>query len=953
MRLAKMRLGLEGGELVFATAAVCLAVAFASQTVSAASTFHWKLDSSTWGDPNDPANWDVGSAGGGNPSGLVPSSADSIYTGSYLFDLAGGSLTAGTIMYVGVSWDALRTFQVTNGTFTLATKMQTRSVHMDIWAGGKVVFPAGSTWFRGDGMGNDRYGVDVVHAGGRLELLGTVKPWHANVTVEDGGYLLMDPTSIDLSSSWFPSHFVNCGTCEMPNGVQGVPSGQNNNGKVPTFNFTQRAGTWRIGGPFAWFDALSAITANRSGEAKVTIEGGRIEATGRVTFPYVQTCSVKAGASVTVDVAAGALFELSVFELGSGASIVKTGAGAIFVDSAIPPALRVQEGFVGFRSPVTDETVAGLQGVGGICFGAPGNRLDSFAGYQSFGWSLDGQCFSDGDVVFSSSDAAIREFVLESIEANLPASSSVQLAVDGENIVVVPRSYIYDITVQEGETNGLDSATATMKLGTNHITTAQFSTLTLHPNSVINKYGGGTLRSSSSLAGFTGQINVRGGVLSVTGVNQLGSEEEGGNAPEVRVFDGATLAIETSSGTAAANAIKLRNAIRLAGSGHGGLGALLLNSSNSQRNIFSRGSTITFDGDALIGSTCSVMFDNVGSGFVMNGHTVTLRNLLGTGAGHSTFTFGSPQFIRPGNMVVDRMTLSMQSAKGIWGGSAENTLTLTNSAILSFYSTRTACEWKLVCHEGSAIGPGGADTVYSDVGVTNVNLWCGPVRLEGDVTLSISSPHRGFAFLGPVSGPGGIVAKGCWAQLANPNNSFEGGVTAQDQGNGIGGIAAYADGAIPCAATLKGAELRLMDATKQYSLPALALEEAAGKKAVLNVNSAAGCAIGDLAGFGVVSNGGVTVTGRYTMPRAGLESGGSLAVDGGFTYAASASAAVDDLPHLARGEYVPVRAEGGVLFNGADTLESPLSIAGCWHFLPAGPGAIALRFACGTTIVVR
>ena len=71
----------------------------------AANTFYWKLDGSTWGDPNNPANWDVGSAGGGNPSSLVPSSADSIYTGSYLFDLNGGSLTAGTIMYV--NWDAL------------------------------------------------------------------------------------------------------------------------------------------------------------------------------------------------------------------------------------------------------------------------------------------------------------------------------------------------------------------------------------------------------------------------------------------------------------------------------------------------------------------------------------------------------------------------------------------------------------------------------------------------------------------------------------------------------------------------------------------------------------------------------------------------------------------------------------------------------------------------------
>ena len=124
----------------------CFAMAFACQTVSAANTFYWKLDGSTWGDPNDSANWDVGSAGGGNPSSLVPSSADSIYTGSYLFDLNGGSLTAGTIKYV--NWDSLRAVQVTNGTFTLATLMQTRSVHMDIWDGGKVVLPAGSSWIR-------------------------------------------------------------------------------------------------------------------------------------------------------------------------------------------------------------------------------------------------------------------------------------------------------------------------------------------------------------------------------------------------------------------------------------------------------------------------------------------------------------------------------------------------------------------------------------------------------------------------------------------------------------------------------------------------------------------------------------------------------------------------------------------------------------------------------------
>ena len=932
---------------------VAVAACALAGVVSAANTFYWKLDGSTWGDPNNPANWDVGSAGGGNPSSLVPSSADSIYTGSYLFDLNGGSLTAGTIMYV--NWDALRTVQVTNGTFTLATKMQTRSVHMDIWDGGKVVFPAGSSWIRGDGMGNDRYGTDVIHAGGRLEICGFMRPWHVNVTVEDGGYLLMNTTSADLGSSWFPNVFANSGTCDMPNGMK-WSSGGDSKSPGGKFKFIQHAGTWKLGGNFEWFDAGTSTASYRGGVCEIVIEGGRIEATGRVTFPFVQTRSVAANASVTVDVAAGGCFDLSGFTIGGGASIVKTGAGPVFVDSYVPSALTVQEGMIGYRAAVTDAMMGGVPAAAsGICFGAVSNRLDSFAGYQSLDWSIDAGNFSEGDVVFSSSNAAIREYVFGRLAANLPAASPVMLVKEGDDIVAFPNSYIYSITVADGVTNALDEAETVVTFGQTYVTTAPFGELTLQPDAIFNKYGGGTLLSSTALADFTGKINVREGVLSVNGVNQLGTQAEGGAAPAVRVYDGATLALEPTSATAERNAIQWKNSFSFTGNGHNGLGALLLNARNSQRNIFYHGATIMFEGDTLIGSTCNVNLDVVCAGLTMNGHMVTLKNLLGTTDGHVIFTIGSVPFYRPGHFLVEGCSFSMQSASGYWTGTAENTLTLTNSAKLTFYSTTANCKWTLVCHEGTGILPAGPDTTYSDAGNTNVNRWLGPVRLEGNLQIAVntSAIRKGFSFLGPISGPGSILAKGCWVQLANPGNTFTGGVTAENWGAAIGGIASYAGGAIPCAATLRGTELRLMDPAKQYSLPALGLEKESGKTAVLNVNSAAGCTIGDLSGFGVVSNGSVAVTGLFTMPRESLEAGRFLSVDGSFTYASTARAAVDDLSHLARVEYIPVRAEGGVMFNGADTLESPLSIAKCWHFLPAGANAIALRFARGTMIVIK
>ena len=926
-------------------------LAFAAATASAfaANTFYWKLDGATWGDPNVAANWDVGSAGGGNPSSLVPGTSDTIYVGSYLFDLNGGSFTGGTIKYVG--WDALYTVQVTNGTFSMATEYHPRSNHMDVWKDGKVVFPVGSKWYGGDGMGSDRFGVDVVHAGGRMEFLGYVNPWHANLTVEDGGYVFMSPTTITLGSSYFPCVLTNNGTLDTPNGLLWSIGGGYNNGKFGgIFRFVQAGGTWKAGGPIRWF--VSDGTASSYGACAVQLAGGTVEATGRVAFPHVTNCTVAANARLTVDVADNALFDLSPFAIGAGAQITKTGAGTILVGDAVPAALAVETGFIGFTNAVTAATLAANPLFTNFCFACTGNRLDALADYTTYDFRVDEASFAEDDVVFSSADAALLQYVCDRIVAH--ASGAVGFEIEGEGVKVIPNRYTYTVTVAEGETNELDTATTVLTYGTTTVTNAPFAGLTLQGDAVFRKRGGGTLKSSDALANFTGEIRIEEGVFSVDGCCQLGTETMNAGAPAVRVYDGATLALETTAESCAVNAIYWRNAFRFAGRGKNGLGALFFNCANSQRNFMAAGSTFALDADTRFGFACNRSFDVVGNGFNMNGHRLELHNLKADSSGWSTLTFGSFLVSNSGHILVNQETFSMQhSNSSNWSGSSENTLTLTNSATLSFYGTGGSCPWTLVCHTGSTISPGGGTNSFSDLGNTNVNHWIGPVRLEDTLTVTMSAARKGFAFHGVVSGPGGFDVWGASLQLVNPGNTFAGGVTVRNNGAGAGTLGVYNAGALPCAATMNGTWLHLMNPNAAYALPAVTLATAGESNAVLNVNHALGCEVGTLTGFGTVTNGGVTVTEKLCMTRAGLVAGAMLAVDGPFVYAAGAKPAVDDLQNLASADYRVLHAAGGVTFAGATTLDSVLSRAKSWRLLPRGGDGIVLCRVGGIQIMLR
>ncbi len=826
-----------------------------------------------------------------------------------------------------------------------------------------MVLPAGSSWNPGTGMGNDSLYHDTVHAGGRVEILGQVTTQISLYTIEAGGEMLLNPTSITLGTTGFRNIFTNYGLVDMPDGLTWTPSKavhtyKKSDGSIQSvhygyFKFVQAGGTWRIGGPFTWFEN----TDSNIGGCVIQVDGGKIEASGEVAFPFVTNCTISANAQLELNVADGGSFDLSTFTIGEGAQIRKTGEGIIVVGENIPESLTVEAGFVGFTNGLSEATISKNPSLRKIALATVGNRLDGLASYSDYDFVLYESAFNVDTVeaVFESKDAGLLNHVLTCLTAKLKTKDYF-LEQDGEKIVIVPMCKIYTITVAGGVTQDLDTALTVVTRGKEIVDAENnrpFKDLTLSmENCIFQKQGEGTLNLSDKLKDFQGRIRIMEGIAVVTSTNQLGprvTSEQKGAYPEVRVYDGATLRLETTEALADYQ-INWHNHFYFTGSGKDNLGAFNAALGLKAQDCFASASRITILGDTVFGFSTPRNPQAVGEGIDLNGHTLKVVTLDGV---NDRGSFSVNMAINPpGAIIVDHAVFTIYNTKMNQGDEA-NTIILTNNARLAFYGAYRMAPWTLKCYEGAGISGGGAADALSNLGITNLNYWSGPIYLDDMVTVTGNARH-GVTVHGVVSGPGGFNVQDACLKLVNPDNSFEGGVTvSHTTGAGCGELGIYSSGALPGKVTLNGTWLHLMNQEQEeYSLPAVEFVQAGESNAVLNVNGAA-CQVGTLAGAGVVTNGGVTVSGALQLKREDLEAGRKLAVDGAFVYAEGAKVQLDDELGLAAGSYPVLTASGGVTFAGEKRLDGTSARARKWYLQPLGLNEIVFSYFDGTKIILR
>lgn len=279
-----------------------------------------------WARFDDAKNWS---------GGKVPGVSDAIKPGNALWDLGGGKFTVGKYVYAG--WEDLYKVGLKNGEIAVR-EWRSRSAHVTVEAGGSLVFPKGGRWIGGDNMGDDRWEKVSVRKDGKLGIFGEFVPWHADIMVEPGGEMTLDPTEANSSGSWFRSGLVNRGKLSLPRGLKWSPSGK----PGCVFEIRQEAGTLKLGGQVSGFPRNDSTAA---AALRFVFAGGRIEADGHAGFPGFASCTVKPGARVTLFVADKGSFDLSNFIFGRGAKVVKTGPGTVICGGGKPPEeLIVEEG---------------------------------------------------------------------------------------------------------------------------------------------------------------------------------------------------------------------------------------------------------------------------------------------------------------------------------------------------------------------------------------------------------------------------------------------------------------------------------------------------------------------------------------------------------------------------------------------------------------------------------
>jgi len=159
---------------------------------------------------------------------------------------------------------------------------------------------------------------------------------------------------------------------------------------------------------------------------------------------------------------------------------------------------------------------------------------------------------------------------------------------------------------------------------------------------------------------------------------------------------------------------------------------------------------------------------DVRSGYLyLNDHTLTKTGIC------EIAIVGVPLCPGTGHVVINQGLLRFESTLLV-NGSAANTATVNRGAKLELYNLNPFVPaWSLILNDGAFFNGAAANPT-----ATNVNVWAGPVTLNGTVNLYGTIAGVQHTILGNIGGPGTLVKNGngtstLW--LMGTNNTYAGG----------------------------------------------------------------------------------------------------------------------------------------------------------------------------------
>jgi autotransporter-associated beta strand protein len=260
---------------------------------------------------------------------------------------------------------------------------------------------------------------------------------------------------------------------------------------------------------------------------------------------------------------------------------------------------------------------------------------------------------------------------------------------------------------------------------------------------------------------FTGPVYVNAGLVRPNQNSAFGTTASG-----TYIASGATLDVgcdKSVGGTRYNDNLNMgAEEFTISGSGIDGGGVIVNNGESNQMSAVQR---VLLAGDATFGG--KKRWDVRGGYIFFNDHTLTKTGV------NEVAIIAIPMYPGSGHLVANQGLLRLETSM-LMNGSAANTATVNRGAILEMYQLSPYVPtWSLIVNDGGFFrGAAGGATA------TNVNIWAGPVTLNGTAFLygTIAGVH--WTLLNGISGPGTLVKNGNNAStlwLMGTNNTYAGG----------------------------------------------------------------------------------------------------------------------------------------------------------------------------------
>lgn len=350
-----------------------------------------------------------------------------------------------------------------------------------------------------------------------------------------------------------------------------------------------------------------------------------------------------------------------------------------------------------------------------------------------------------------------------------PVSASQDVFADGEAVN-------FDDTASSFNVNLSGTVTpAGMTVNANH--DYFFNGTNIAGSGALIKNGSGTLTISNINNVFTGGTYINGGTIKLADQNYAypyGGGALNNNLGNVTIANGGTLDV---------NAVQVPNYqsfgpegynVFLSGSGVGGNGALVNNSTNNNDNADP--GYVTLAGDATVGGIGDVNIRHGVSPQLSSQSSAYTLTKVGTGQFRIRYvTAVSTNF---GAVNILQGIVSYESSSPLGFGDASKPVTIGGGGGFAWGTASTACWRPLICSNNS--------TLYGYNTATNV--FAGPVTLvDGNVNLN-ANYYNGMIFSNVISGAGGITLQYQGYATFAAANTYTGPTTVANANAGGGSI---------------------------------------------------------------------------------------------------------------------------------------------------------------------